>query len=101
MDFEVVHLAAIGTFGIDITVTPAGGSPTACRGIFRMTHQAVDPGTQAVVLIDQPTVDVRLDQMPGGDLKRDDAVTVNGVVYTVTEVRKDGEGMASAMLVLA
>jgi hypothetical protein len=100
MDFSLAQDAALGAFGIDVTITPAGGVATAGRGIFRSAHQEIDPGTGAVVLVDQPTLDVKLDEVPNGAIARGDLVAINGTDYRVTEVRKDGEGMASLRLML-
>lgn len=101
MDFSGVQKSCFAAFARAITVTRQGGSPTAARGIFNSSHQGVDPNTGAVVLIDKPVVDVILSEMPGGDLKRGDAVDVGGTAYSVSEVRDDGEGVASAILLLA
>lgn len=100
MDFSLAQHAALSTFGIDVTITPAGGLATSGRGIFRSAHQEVDPNTGAVVLVDQPTIDFQLATLPAGDIARGDLVTINAVDYKVTEVRKDGEGMASCRLFL-
>ena len=98
MDFAAVQTANLGVFGVTLTVTPSGGQPVAARGIFRAAHQQVDPETGAMVLIDQPVLDVRLAEMPNGDIKRGDLVTINAKVYEVIEVRKDGEGMAACRM---
>ena len=107
MDFAVVQTAALGVFGRDIIVTRAGGSPVAgLRGIFRAKHESVDPQSGAVVLIDQPTLDVRLAEMPGNDIARGDLVTIPvqasfpiATDFEIIEVRKDGEGMAMCAMI--
>lgn len=98
MDFSVVQDAALAAFGVSVTLTRVGGTPTVVQAIFRARHQAVDPQSGALVLIDQPVLDVRLAEMPSGDIARNDAVTVGATNYVVTEVRKDGEGMAQCVM---
>lgn len=100
VDFGPVHTAALAVFGQDVLYTPAGGgSSSTVRGVFRSSHRELDVTTGAVISSNQPVIGVRLADLPNGTANRDDRVTVGGVGYSVIEVQRDGEGMATLRLV--
>jgi hypothetical protein len=108
VDFSPVHEAVLATFSrrdptgeSDVIYTPggAGGTPVVIRGIFRSSHKELDLNSGAIVSSNQPLIGVRLaDLLPSGQANRDDVVTIGGFNYTVVEVMKDGEGMATLRL---
>lgn len=85
------------------TYTAAGFSPVAVSGVFRDPHVYVDTRTTVQVSTDQPTLDVRLVDLPRAP-RRDDVVTAlasrfAGRSWRVVDAQGDGEGMFKLFLV--
>ena len=67
------------------------------RGVFSAAHQEVDASTGVPVSTVQPVLEVRLADLPATPTEGD-AVTVQGVLYLIVEVRPDGHGFLKLML---
>ena len=67
------------------------------RGVFSAAHQDVDASTGVPVSTVQPVLEVRLADLPATPTEGD-AVTVQGVLYLIVEVRPDGHGFLKLML---
>ena len=67
------------------------------RGVFTAAHQEVDASTGVSVSTVQPLLEVRQTELPATPTEGD-AVTVQGVLYLIVEVRPDGHGFLKLML---
>lgn len=67
------------------------------RGVFSAAHQDVDASTGVAVSMVQPVLEVRQADLPATPTEGD-AVTVQGVLYLIVEVRPDGHGFLKLML---
>lgn len=67
------------------------------RGVFTAVHQEVDASTGVPVSMVQPVLEVRQADLPATPTEGD-AVTVQGVLYLIVEVRPDGHGFLKLML---
>ncbi len=67
------------------------------RGVFTAVHQEVDASTGVPMSMVQPVVEVRQADLPATP-SEGDAVTVQGVLYLIVEVRPDGHGFLKLML---
>ncbi len=86
------------TFGEPV-VFHIEGQPQALagRGVFTAAHQEVDASTGVPVSMVQPVLEVRQADLPASPTEGD-AVTVQGVLYLIVEVRPDGHGFLKLML---
>jgi hypothetical protein len=67
------------------------------RGVFTAAYQEVDASTGVPVSMIQPVLEVRQADLPATPTEGD-AVTVQGVLYLIVEVRPDGHGFLKLML---
>ncbi|MEK7214396.1 MAG: hypothetical protein AAB289_02215 [Chloroflexota bacterium] len=67
------------------------------RGVFSAANQEVDASTGVPVSMVQPVLEVRQADLPATPTEGD-AVTVQGVLYLIVEVRPDGHGFLKLML---
>lgn len=67
------------------------------RGVFSAAYQEVDASTGVPVSMAQPVLEVRQADLPATPTEGD-AVTVQGVLYLIVEVRPDGHGFLKLML---
>ncbi len=67
------------------------------RGVFTAAYQEVDASTGVPVSMIQPVLEVRQADLPVTPTEGD-AVTVQGVLYLIVEVRPDGHGFLKLML---
>ena len=67
------------------------------QGVFSAVHQEVDASTGVPVSMAQPVLEVRQTDLPATPTEGD-AVTVQGVLYLIVEVRPDGHGFLKLML---
>ena len=67
------------------------------RGVFTAAYQEVDASTGVPVSMIQPVLEVRQADLPATPTEGD-AVTVQGVLYLIVEVRSDGHGFLKLML---
>ncbi len=67
------------------------------RGVFTAAHQELDASTGVPVSMVQPVLEVRQADLPVTPTEGD-AVTVQGVLYLIVEVRPDGHGFLKLML---
>ena len=86
------------TFGEPV-VFHIEGQPQALagRGVFSAAHQEVDATTGVPVSTVQPVLEVWQADLPANPTEGD-AVTVQGVLYLIVEVRPDGHGFLKLML---
>jgi len=66
-------------------------------GVFSAAHQEVDASTGVSVSMVQPVLEVRQADLPATPTEGD-AVTVQGVLYLIVDVRPDGHGFLKLML---
>lgn len=88
-------------FAVTAYFKPADGewSEIESGGIFRETHKEIDPNSGVTVTTHQPTLDVRRTEIPDyDDLEDGDLVAVDGRVWEVVDVQKDGEVGARILL---
>ena len=79
-------------FHLDGQTAPLDGT-----GVFTAMHQAVDASTGVAVSTVQPVLEVRQADLPALPTEGD-AVTVQGVLYLIVDVRADGHGFLKLML---
>ena len=86
------------TFGEPVVFHLEGqAAPIDGTGVFTATHQEVDASTGVPVSMVQPALEVRQADLPATPTEGD-AVTVQGVLYLIVEVRPDGHGFLKLML---
>ena len=96
--------AATRTFPEPVLYTPEGLSELAITGIFREAFVGIDLGVESEVASLQPTLDVRLSDLPAlpsskpGGLGDRLVVVRTGTRYRVANSQEDGEGMATLFL---
>lgn len=96
-----VYQDCLETFAIPAEYRPANGAPFQIPngGVFRETHEEVDPVTGVPVTSLQPTIDVRRSEIPhDDDLDDGDRIFVRGRLWEILDVQKDGEVGAKVML---
>jgi hypothetical protein len=81
------------------TYYDAANQPTEVRGIFSRTFVSIDPGTGATISSEQPNLAVRLSDLPEAPAEGR-LIEVEGepLPFTISEVRRDGQGMAVLVL---
>jgi hypothetical protein len=85
-------------FGETIVYTPVSDAfPRVISAIFSTAHVTVDADTKSVVSSNEPTLDVRLADLPF-EPDEGDRVDVGAVAYTVTDRRDDGHGGSRLIL---
>lgn len=72
-----------------VTYLPIAGGSFEIDAIFDTSYQSVDPGTNAVVSSHQPTIGIRLSDLPAAPAKGD-TVVIDSVTYRVIESQPDG-----------
>ena len=86
------------TFGEPVVFHLEGqAAPIDGTGVFTAIHQDVDASTGVPVSSVQPVLEVRQVDLPATPTEGD-AVTVQGVLYLIVEVRPDGHGFLKLML---
>ena len=86
------------TFGEPVVFHLEGqAAPIDGTGVFTAIHQDVDASTGVPVSMVQPVLEVRQSDLPATPTEGD-AVTVQGVLYLIVEVRPDGHGFLKLML---
>ena len=86
------------TFGEPVVFHLEGQAvPLDGRGVFTAVHQEVDASTGVAVSMVQPVLEVRQSDLPAMPTEGD-AVTVQGVLYLIVDVRADSHGFLKLML---
>ena len=86
------------TFGEPVVFHLEGqAAPIDGTGVFTAIHQDVDASTGVPVSMVQPVLEVRQADLPATPTEGD-AVTVQGVLYLIVDVRPDGHGFLKLML---
>ena len=78
-------------FGESVTYMPKSGGSHSVIGIFNEIFSQVDPDTERVIASNQPTLGIKLDDIPVAPQKND-KVIVRSISYRVYDSREDGEG---------
>ncbi len=95
---KAMSAIVLTTFGEPVVFHLEGQSASlASRGVFTAAHQEVDASTGVAVSSVQPVLEVRQADLPATPTEGD-AVTVQGVLYLIVEVRPDGHGFLKLML---
>lgn len=88
----------LSTFGEPVGFHLEGqAEPLPGIGVFTAAHQEVDARTGVAVSMVQPVLEVRQSDLPALPTEGD-AVTVQGELYLIVEVRPDGHGFLKLML---
>ena len=95
---KALSSAVLTTFGEPV-VFHIEGQAEALQGcgVFTAMHQDVDASTGVPVSMVQPVLEVRQTDLPVIPTEGD-AVTVQGVLYLIVDVRPDGHGFLKLML---
>ena len=95
---KALSAIVLTTFGEPVVFHLEGqGMPIDSTGVFTAQHQAVDASTGVAVSTVQPVLEVRQADLPALPTEGD-AVTVQGVLYLIVDVRPDGHGFLKLML---
>ena len=95
---KALSAIVLTTFGEPVVFHLDGqGAPIDSTGVFTAVHQAVDAITGVAVSTVQPVLEVRQSDLPATPTEGD-AVTVQGVLYLIVDVRPDGHGFLKLML---
>ncbi len=84
-------------FGEEVVYTPSGGAAVTIYAHFDQAYEAVDSGSQAVVMSTQPKLTVPTSWLPDA-ADQDDLVRVRGRNYRVVELQPDGAGLVDVLL---
>ncbi len=95
--FDAVLKQCISTFGVSV-VYIRGPECVSVIGVFDKNYVSVDPETGVPVQSTDPILGVREQDLPGGEAKRGDTVTIDSVQYRVVDVQQDSEGGAKLIL---
>jgi hypothetical protein len=94
MDFAALvaqmDRAVLGLGGT-VRYAPRFGEAVDVTGVFDAAYVRADAG-QAGVSSSTPAVFLRLDDLPADPADDEPKITVGGVTYAVSEVRKDSQG---------
>lgn len=89
----------VGVFGEAVEYRPQpSGTAYSFRGIFNEKTLIQDITTGSLVLVDHPTLGVKLSDLSSGHPKQGDRISVRGTEYRIEKIERDGE--AGAVLVL-
>ena len=95
---KALSAIVLTTFGEPVVFHIEGqAAPIDSTGVFTAQHQAVDASTGVAVSTVQPVLEVRQADLPALPTEGD-AVTVQGVLYLIVDVRPDGHGFLKLML---
>jgi hypothetical protein len=83
--------SCVKALGGTVRYTPAAGAFKDVQGIFDAQYLRV-PAGQAGVQSSGPAVFLLMVDLPTDPENDEPTITVNGIAYQVTEVRKDGQG---------
>lgn len=89
--------AVMDCLGDSVTVSHEAVT-VAVEGIFSRVHQEVDPDTGAPISVSQPTLGVRLSDLPFAPEADLTEVTAEGSTFLVRDIQLDGQGMAILVL---
>jgi hypothetical protein len=94
-----INRSAVRNFAQPATYYDATDEPTQVQGVFSRTWIRIDPGTGAEISSEQPNLAVRLSDLPE-EPAEDRLVEVEGqpLPFTISEVQRDGQGMAVLLL---
>lgn len=95
---RALSATVLATFGEPVALHLEGrGQAVPCRGVFTAAHESVDVSSGVAVSTVQPVLEVAQRELPVIPTEGD-AVTVQGQLYLIVEVRPDGHGFLKLML---
>lgn len=95
---KALSAIVLTTFGEPVVFHIEGQTaPIDSTGVFSAAHMEVDASTGVAVSTVQPVLEVRQADLPALPTEGD-AVTVQGVLYLIVDVRPDGHGFLKLML---
>ena len=95
---RALSATVLATFGESVVFHLEGqAAPIDGTGVFTAVHQEVDASTGVALSTVQPVLEVRQVDLPAMPTEGD-AVTVQGVLYLIVDVRADGHGFLKLML---
>lgn len=95
---ELTSAGLLTVWGEPVVYIPAStGTPVSIQGVFDSVPATVTSSTGAEMQVSQPTLDVRISDLPAQP-RRDDGLTVRGQSWRVSAVAPDGQGWASLTL---
>jgi len=95
---KALSATVLATFGEPVVFHLEGqAAPLDGTGVFTAAHQEVDASTGVAVSMVQPVLEVRQADLPASPTEGD-AVSVQGVLYLIVDVRPDGHGFLKLML---
>ena len=95
---KALSATVLATFGEPVVFHLEGQTaPVNGNGIFTAAYQAVDASSGVAVSTVQPVLEMVAANLPQAPTEGD-AVTVQGVLYLIVDVRADGNGFLKLML---
>lgn len=95
---QAMSAIVLTTFGEPVVFHLEGqGQALPGRGVFTAAHESVDVSSGVAVLSVQPVLEVAQRELPTTPTEGD-AVTVQGQLYLIVEVRPDGHGFLKLLL---
>lgn len=97
--FNDIHECCKETFGEEIIYSPKEGGEFSVTGIFNEIFEQIDPDTERIVASNEPTVGIKLSDLPFVPAKGDKVQRPKtGDTFRVVDSREDGEGMSQLFL---
>lgn len=95
---QAMSAIVLTTFGEPVVFHLEGqGQALPGRGVFTAAHESLDVSSGVAVLSVQPVLEVAQRALPTTPTEGD-AVTVQGQLYLIVEVRPDGHGFLKLLL---
>lgn len=95
---QAMSVIVLTTFGEPVVFHLEGqGQALPGRGVFTAAHESLDVSSGVAVLSVQPVLEVAQRELPATPTEGD-AVTVQGQLYLIVEVRPDGHGFLKLLL---
>lgn len=96
---DALHEQDKFAFGEDIVYEPKSGGTFNIVGIFNQIHDQIDVDTQRVVASNDPTMGIKLSDLPLAPVKGDIVrIPSRSLVFRVADSQEDGEGMSELKL---
>lgn len=92
---------ALKTFSdptIAIVYTRGAESVLLSKAVYDSNSIVVDPNTGVSITTKNPLIGVAVADLPGGEARNGDPVTINGVAFKVKEHQSDSEGHCKILL---
>ncbi len=89
---------ALSVFGETVMYTRGTTAVPISKAVFDKNYVTVDPNTGAQIMSTNPMIGVRVADLPNGEAREGDLVTVRGVEYRVIDKQPDSEGHIKLIL---